>query len=884
MHPCKYYFYTPNVDGTFEAISGEKLEKVSFDTKQEFENALSSYPRRFESDLNPLERIMMDCYAGKQAPKLIIGFVDIETDYDPKIGYSTIKNPYAPINAITLYRSDLECYFTLAIPPAEGVTLPQEMLDDNYFICRTERELLEQFFSLVEDTDILSGWNSEFFDIPYIGKRIELLFGPQALKKLGFELGPTPRWTETERFKGAKEKDISLDLMSRVHLDYMRLFKKFNLGGRQSFSLEAISNSELIDSSGNAMFPKLAYTGTLADLYKNDFVHFAKYNRRDVEILVQLNAKFKYIELANTMVHEATVYFGAIFGSVQLIDTAIMNYCHVVLDKICFDRQQKAGAKIEGGMVLSPIVGFHKWVASCDINSLYPTMYRSLNLSPEKIVGQLMEYEEGWRAWLDAKKNPLDEAKQNRVVVLQLEGAGKDGLLEVTAKDLNELLIDKKFAISAYGTILDQSNGEGLLAAVLSFWFKDRKKLQGEKKKYHKLAEAALKAANGNHTDPTYIENNEQYEYFDMLQGVKKVLLNSSYGATLNAFCRFHDSRLGASTTGSGREVTTFMLETITEQLNGKYYKLTKTITVGKDGDNENVYTIDAPAGSRPVMSDTDSCYFVMDALVNDSESAVELADAIVDFVNSEFPRFMQEYFNTQPEFSNHVRAVREIVAKTGIIRAKKNYIFAVINNEGDKYPDDAPYIKLQGGDLKVSSTPEVIRTFLREITLKILAGTSKAEISADVLKFREQLKGAAGEKPLDFATVTSVKTLDEQTAKWERTEKLGLGRANLPGHIRAAINHNQALVQYAPTEAPIKGGSKVKVLWLKENEHDFKSMAFPSEMEILPTWFDKHFAVDIAITEQKLVDEKVGNTFDPIGWEVPTLKSTKFGSLVSFD
>lgn len=869
-----YYFYAPAADGDFTSIDNRKLKKYTFGNKQEFEDACMTFPVRFESDLNPLEKVMME-YAGKESPEMVIGFVDIEVDYDPKIGFSSCKNPYAPINALTLYRSDLKSYFTLAVPPRNGSgVLPQEMLDDNYFICATERELFEQFFALLDDVDVLSGWNSEFFDLPYIGKRIELLFGVHALRRLAFERGVTPRWTEHERFKGAKEKDIALDLLSRVHLDYMRLFKKFNLGGRQSYSLAAIADDEL-------EIPKLHYDGSLADLYNNDFKHFCLYNRRDVEILVQLDEKFKYIELANSMVHEATVNFSAIFGSVQLIDTAIINFAHLKLNRIVFDRQHKPGTKVEGALVLTPKTGLHRWVASCDINSLYPSTYRSLNLSPEKIVGQLQEYEEGWKLVYTATTHP-DEDSLNKVVHLQLEGTSRDEVIEIQVGDLITLLKEKKFAISAYGTILDQSEGEGLLAAVLSFWFTDRKRLQAEKKRFAKEADARLKAANGDKKDAEYLELKKQSDYFDMLQGVKKVLLNSSYGATLNAFCRFHDPRLGASTTGSGRQITTFMIETIVEQLIGRKIKLKKTVSYDKDGEAENEYTIDLPPGIGPVMSDTDSCYFLMDALVNEADTAIELADAIVEFVNASFPQFMRTAFYCQPEFDDKIKAVREIVAETGIIRAKKNYVFLVRDNEGKRYTEDT--LKLQGGDMKISSTPEVIRTFLKDLTMKILKGVPKAEISNDVIKFRESFKGAASSNPLDFASVSSVKTYDEKYAQWERVEKAGMGRVDLASHVRGAINFNESVKMYAPTESLILGGSKVKVLWLRDNAHDFKNMAFPSEMNELPEWFKKHFEVDLEQTEQKLVDSKVGNTFHPIGWEVPTMKTVKLNSLVNFD
>jgi DNA polymerase elongation subunit (family B) len=257
-----YFFYVPDKNGPFTALTGESLKKIEFDNKRDFDDACRSYPTRFESDFHPQEKVMMT-YVGKKVPVLTVGFLDIEVDYDPTIGWARPENPYAPINALTLYRSDLEAYFTLAVaPPGWSVMnqLPLEMLEDNYFICNSERELLQQFLDLGNDVDVLSGWNSEFFDLPYIGKRIELLFGKSALRSLAFEGGPTPRWGEKDRFKGSKQKEIVLDLQSRVHLDYMALFKKFTLGGRQSFSLQAITEEELD-------VPKLHYEGTLYELY-----------------------------------------------------------------------------------------------------------------------------------------------------------------------------------------------------------------------------------------------------------------------------------------------------------------------------------------------------------------------------------------------------------------------------------------------------------------------------------------------------------------------------------------------------------------------------------------------------------------------------------------
>ena len=120
---------------------------------------------------------------------------------------------------------------------------------------------------------------------------------------------------------------------------------------------------------------------------------------------------------------------------------------------------------------------------------------------------------------------------------------------------------------------------------------------------------------------------------------------------------------------------------------------------------------------------------------------------------------------------------------------------------------------------------------------------------------------------------------------KWERIEKLGLGRIKMPSHVRAAINHNMFIESInEQDEQPISNGQKCKVLWLTPNEHGYTNMAFASETENLPEWFKKSFTVDLKETESKLIDHKLSLIFDPIGWQVPTVQTVKVGKLLSFD
>jgi hypothetical protein len=183
-----------------------------------------------------------------------------------------------------------------------------------------------------------------------------------------------------------------------------------------------------------------------------------------------------------------------------------------------------------------------------------------------------------------------------------------------------------------------------------------------------------------------------------------------------------------------------------------------------------------------------------------------------------------------------------------------------------------------------VKATPEVVRTFLSDMTMKILTGASESDIANDVIKFRDSLSSEAMKDPLAYATVSTVKTLGEYQEKWKRTEKLGMGRINLPGHIRAAINYNWCVEQFAPSESPLMSGAKVKIICVAKNEWGFTTVAFPTDTDSLPKWFTDRFEVDVKLTEQKMIDSKVGNTFNPIGWVVPTRQSVLVNKLLSFD
>lgn len=467
-----WYFYAPDEEGEFESIYGERLAKYTFKSRKEFNaernSMLASGISLYESDIPPELKILSCKYYGAKTPNLNVTFFDIEVDFDEKIGFSSTKNPYAPINSIALYHMFQNEYVLITVPPEPGWTearlrdelkeLPALFGTDPKFtilICRDERELLLNFLEEIENSDVISGYNNEFFDDPMIGKRIEITLGEKYLRRLSFKGAREPRWTEVERMGNT---DIGLDIYGRISADYLKLIKKYEVVERQSYKLESVAEDKLPN------LPKLKYKGNLSRLYRENYAFFCRYNLRDTEILYGFESKMRYIALANEMYHMSTGLFPGVFTTLRLSDLSIINHCHYEMNKIVPDGKDiKSDDSIQGAHVLNPVVGMHDWVGAIDINSLYPSSIRSINISPETIIGQFEETETAQKEV--AKKSDMK---------LRLRVEGTDEVLEKTAKEWNRIIRKSRWAISGYGTVYDQ-NFEGVIPAVLKSWFEMRK-------------------------------------------------------------------------------------------------------------------------------------------------------------------------------------------------------------------------------------------------------------------------------------------------------------------------------------------------------------------------------------------------------------------------
>jgi len=872
-YSTNYVFYYEDPRGKYRSIYGDPVSRFSTRKKAEFEKErrIHNNKKLFESDVPVVFRCLSDNYLGAEPPKLHTAFFDIEVDFDAERGYSPTDDPFNAVTAISLYLDWLEQLVTLVIPPKHmSDETAQELTAEfeNCLLFRSEIEMFETFFALIEDADVLTGWNSEGYDIPYTVNRVTRIMSKDDTRKFCL-LGQLPKVRTYERF-GKEEQ--TYDLVGRIHMDYLQLYKKYNYESRHSYSLDAIGEYELGER-------KTPYEGSLDQLYNKDFKKFVEYNRQDTLLVYKIHNKLKFLDLANALAHENTVLLPTVMGSVAMIEMAIYNEAHargfIVPDKkrkghSSDDEQQAAGA-----YVAVPKKGIHEWVGAVDINSLYPSAIRALNMAPETIVGQVRQNltdqymrEKGISlAKEKRKKKNGDDAdavtgailwenlfgsleytaimNQERGTMLTIDY--EDGRsVEMSAAEIWKLIFDsnKPYILSANGTIFTYEK-EGIIPGLLSRWYSERKSIQKE-----------AKAAYGT----------DMFEYYDKRQLVRKILLNSAYGALLNEHCRFYDKRIGQSVTLSGRQITKHMMSQINEIITEKY-----------EHDGEAI-----------VYGDTDSCYFSAYPILKEQidkgelewnkDTCIELYDQIAEITNASFPAFMERAFHCPRKNGEVIKAGRELIGDRTLFITKKRYAINIYDLEGKRQDIDGKMgkVKAMGLDLKRADTPKYVQEFLMEVLMMVLGGSPRDEVIDKIKDFKRWL---SEQDPWTKGSPKSVNNLTNHTIKFEKTGKCAVG------HARAAINYNYLRKmngdQYSQK---IVDGMKIVVCSLKDNPLGFTSVAYPTDELRLPQWFlDLPF--DDLDMERKLVDEKIDNLLGVLNWDIRSNTNTNstFDDLFNF-
>ena len=858
-YPVKYTFYYKDQRGKYKSIYGDPLNRIVARNTKQFrkELAINQNKDLFESDVNPIFQCLSENYLNVDAPKLNVAFFDIETDFDPERGFADPSDPFMPITAITVHLQWLDSLITLALPP-KTLTMDQakeQVKDfDNTHLYEKEGDMLEAFLDLIKDADVLSGWNSEGYDIPYCVNRVKRVLSKDDTRRFCL-WKQLPKKREFEKYG---KKAETYDLIGRVHLDSLELYRKYTYEERHTYRLDAIGEMEIGEK-------KTVYEGTLDQLYNNDFRTFIEYNRQDVALLDKLDKKLKFIDLSNELAHANTVLLQTTMGAVAVTEQAIINEAHhrglQVPNRPRRDEENTAAA---GAYVAFPKKGVHKWIGSMDLNSLYPSVIRALNMDPATIVGQLRQ---------DLTQAFIDD--QMTLQKKSFAGAweGKFGTLEYTAvmeqrKDVDitvdfesgeseilsaaevyKLIYDSNqpWMLTANGTILT-NEFDGVIPGLLKRWYQERKELQTMKKK-------AIDA--GNQTE---------IAFWDKRQLVKKINLNSLYGAILNPGCRFFDKRIGQSTTLTGRAIAKHMAAEVNKVITGTYDHVGDSIIYG---DTDSVYFSAFPILKKEIEAGQ---------IPWTKDSVIKLYDQVCGEANKTFGKFMMDAFHCPKSRSDVIAAGREIVAESGLYITKKRYAALIYDDEGErKDVDNKPgKVKAMGLDLKRSDTPVFMQDFLSEILMMVLQEKSETDILERISEFRTEFKLRPG---YEKGSPKRANRIGDYMRKEQRE-----GKANMPGHVRASINWNTLKRMNGDKYSQeIVDGMKVIVCKLKTNPLGYTSVAYPTDELRLPDWF-KELPFDNDAMEETIIDNKLGNLIGVLNYDIAsTLQKNTFNNLFDF-
>ena len=869
QYPATYTFYYDDPKGKFRSVNNEPVSRFTSRKRTEFHKELRIYnnKRTYESDINPVFRCLADNYLDIDPPTLHACFFDIETDFSPERGFAPTTDPFNPVTAISLYLDWTQQLITLCIPPKSmSMQTAQEIVAtfDNTYVFDNEIDMFNVFFELIEDADVLSGWNSSGYDIPYLVNRVTRVMSKDDTRRFCL-LNQFPKLRKYIMFDQEQE---TYDLVGRIHMDYLELYRKYNYESRHSYKLDSIGEMEVGEK-------KTQYEGTLDQLYNKDWKKFLTYNRQDTMLLFKIHNKLKFLDLANSIAHQNTVLLQTVMGSVAMIEQAVINEAHarglVVPDKRKVN--EDAEPKAAGAYVATPKRGMHEWIAAVDINSLYPSTIRALNMAPETIVGQLrptltdkyigdkvtrgIEFAHSWEGLFGTLEyTAVMNQERGTMITIDWERGGSE---VASAAEIWKLIFDSKqpWMLSANGTIFTYER-EGIIPGLLTKWYTERKQIQKQ-----------LKEA----------KNEEERAFYDKRQLVRKILLNSAYGALLNVHCRFYDIRIGQSTTLNGRQIVKHMSAHLNEQITGEYDH----------------------AGEAIVYGDTDSCYFSAWPVLSkdpafrenwNKDTAVQLYDQIAENTNNSFPEFMERAFHCPRKNGEIIKAGRELVADRGLFITKKRYAVNIYDKEGDRLDlyDEAKAakkgvihgmgkIKAMGLDLKRADTPKYIQEFLMSVLVDTLRGDDRSTIINKIREFKTEL---VTQPSYTFGSPKGVKKLTLYQEQQERSDK----KVNMPGHVTASLNWNRLRNMHGDNYSmKIVDGMKIVVCKLRNNMLGMTSIAYPTDELRLPQWF-LELPFDDKDMIRTLVDEKIENLLGVLNWKISEEINTSnnFNSLFTFE
>ena len=817
--PYKRYAYKKNSYGKYVTLDGTKVDKIV-----EWTDADVQRGHLYESDVNIDTRTLVDLYY--ETDDLSQGhrelFFDIEVSGEG--GFSTAEDADNPLTSISFYDKAGDRYVAILIDKKRKV---QPVNEGNFIldVVQSEVELINLFlrYYIEIQPTILTGWNIEFFDIPYLYNRITKVCGSTYANVLS-PINDVQYIRNRNRYK----------IMGVSILDYMALYKNFTYSEQPSYALDAISKKEL----GKG---KIEYEGTLDHLYNTDIDKFIKYNINDVELVVELDNKLKFLELARGICHKGHVPYEDIFFTTRYLDGACLTYMKR-LGIVAPNRKQhnkeesdeEQSNDFAGAFVKDPIPGLYEWIFDEDMASLYPSIIRTLNISPETKIGR-------FENWADIQQDYLNDTGTANAK-FKYANSSKSELVPVNK--LREWLNTNVYTVSSIGVVYNKKN-QGLVPSILETWMNEREEYRALAKKHGKEGNAELA------------------KFFDARQLTMKIVNNSLYGALGAVGFRFHDLDNAESITLTGQSVIRQAMSKGNEWF------------INQTGINKEYV----------IYVDTDSNYFSAKPIIDMMEKKLgktfskqektditfKTSQVVEKYINDAFDHYAKWVHNSDKHF---LSIKQEYVSESGLWIAKKRYAQKIITEKGvyiSQLTNGKQEWKLdvKGMDVVRSSFPKAFREFMSGILIDILNLQPKDTVDTKVLEFREGMKT----KPLfDVMFPTGVKELSKYQIAG--TGNMFSDRMKgTPVHVKSALNYNDLLIYYKINSMPpIGDGEKIKWTYLKPNPLGLDTLAckgFEDPTEIIK--FIQEY-IDYERIFEASLENKLSDFYNALKWgAIPT-------------
>ncbi len=796
-----HYVLSKKGDTAFRSLDGRPLEPVNLDTMGGARKFREQYNQVDGFEIHGYDKYIYTYIAEKfhgdiewDYTQIKIATLDIECESENGFPEPTLAEE--KVNAITIkpFRKNAH---TFGIGPWNEC--PKNVV---YHECENEAFLLEAFIKYwrKESFDIITGWNVDAFDMTYLCNRVDKLFGEGSHKKFS----PWNMSDVRDYVNNYGNKVVVFNLYGVNVIDYMALYKQRTFVNQESYSLDHISHLELDKQ-------KIDYSeyGNLHTLYKNNYSLYLEYNVKDVTLVEDLEDKLGLLELTMTMAYNAKCNYSDTFGMVKYWETIIYNFLKE--QKIQTPPQKLEKTKhhsIVGAYVKEPIVGKHDWVVSFDLNSLYPHIIMQYNVSPEKMIkGDLM--------------------------TLNI-----DKLLN-REHDLSELK-EQNCTVTPNGVKFSRER-QGFLPELMEKFYEERKdwkrkmieyqiEYQSADKPRRKELDTLIKRANNN-------------------QMVRKIALNSAYGALANQYFAFFDPNLAEGITTAGQMIIKTAENTINDFMNDVL------------GTEDEDYVI---------AMDTDSIYVTFDKMVQEIFPEGTPKSRIVDFLNeagqNKILDVLTDGYEDLADYTNAFQQKmvmgREVIADRGIWTAKKRYILNVLDNEGVRLAE--PKLKMMGIETAKSSTPQWVRKKLTEVLQVVMNGTEE-----EVWDFVENARKEFRTLPVE--EIASPRGCNNLAQYSDATNIYGKGT---PIHVRGALLYNHLLKKKNVHKRyeNVKNSDKIHFTYLTvPNPINENVISF---INVLPREFELNGYVDYDMQFDKSFIEPLRNIISLIGWNVEPVAS----------